>query len=264
MVILKLLLPMLTLCVAANVAAESTLTRERPDTLFQYATINALLQGLYDGDMSVSQLTENGDFGIGTYNGLDGEMILFEGVAYKIKMDGRAYPQSPQEQTPFAVTTFFDTDQESDLPANLSYADLKKHLDGMVKNVNFFQAFRIDGRFAKMRVRSVPGQQPPYAPLAQVVDKQAVFNHADVEGTLIGFRTPSYAAGLNIPGYHFHFLTKDRSQGGHVLDLATTSGRIAMDRMAGFQVALPGTSGFARADLSGKRKQELHKVEMGN
>ncbi len=241
--------------------AFGALAGERPDTLFQYSTINALLHGLYDGDMTFAELARHGDVGLGTLNRLDGELVMLEGTFYQVRTDGRAYPVAPGMATPFAVVTFFDADKTLPLPGGLSYKDLRALLEGAVANANHFQAFRIDGLFRSMKVRSVPAQTRPYRPLAKVVEGQAVFDYRGVKGTLIGFRTPPYVAGLNIPGYHFHFLSEDRSRGGHVLDLVTASGTIEVDEIADFRMALPHLPGFAAADLTGKRERELEKVE---
>jgi len=234
---------------------------EKNDFLFQYSTINALLQGLYDGEMSFAALETHGDIGLGTFNGLDGEMIALDGTFYQIKTDGIAYIVQPDAQTPFAVVTFFDNDSENVLPHGLDYAGLKNHILSLITNRNHFQAIRIEGLFAKVTTRSVPAQTPPYKPLAKVVEQQSVFHFDHTEGTLVGFYTPDYVSGLNVPGFHFHFLTKDRRGGGHVLDLDTAKGTIRIDEIKEFMMDLPDSKDFAETDLSGAKKHQLNKVE---
>jgi len=253
------------LCAAllALAVPQSAGAEDRSDGLFQYSTINALLHGIYDGDMAFRELARHGDMGLGTFNGLDGEMIALDGRFYQLKTDGKAYAVKPDMKTPFSVMTFFDADKTFALPAGLSFTEMAAHLDKHVASPNNFQAFRIDGAFAGLKVRSVPFQTRPYKALAEVVKDQAVFERANIKGTLVGFRAPDYVAGLNIPGYHFHFLSQDRAFGGHVLALSTGVGTIRMDEITGFEMALPKTKEFSAADLTGERKDQLRKVEKG-
>ncbi|MEZ5584180.1 MAG: acetolactate decarboxylase [Candidatus Competibacteraceae bacterium] len=237
---------------------------EATDALFQYSTINALLDGLYDGDLTIKQLSSFGDIGLGTVNGVDGELIALDGEYYHVKADGRAYPLTPERETPFAVVKHFTTDHSEPLPANLDYPALQQHLDKGIKTPNFFQAIRIDGTFASLKVRSIPKQSKPYRPLAEVVqDDQVTFDYENAKGSLIGFRTPEYMKGLNVPGYHFHFLSEDRQYGGHVLALVTAEGAIRFDEAADFHMALPEVEAFAELDLGASRNKELDKVEKG-
>ena len=248
----------LLLCHAVYSTASAS---EQDDSLFQYATINGLLKGLYDGDLSFSDLSAHGDLGLGTLNHLDGEMIALDGRFYQVRMDGVAYPVNASRKTPFAVVTHFDVDQGAVLPGDLDYQGLQQELDRLITNHNHFYAFRIHARFRKITVRSVPAQNPPYRPLTEVVKEQAVFPYENVEGTMVGFYTPDYMKGLNVPGYHFHFLNSDRTRGGHVLALQTESGKIELDEMSEITMSLPDTRAFATIELGGDQEKALKKVE---
>ena len=148
------------------------------------------------------------------------------------------------------------------LPKGLDFSGLNAHLDGLVAGRNDFQAIRIDGTFPSLTVRSEPKQTLPYRPLAEVIkEQQVVFELSDVQGTLVGFRVPDYAAALNVPGYHFHFLTDDRRRGGHVLDIETGEGTIQIDEIRSITIALPDVPGFADMNLTGAREKDLHAVE---
>jgi len=234
---------------------------DRDDSLFQYATINGLLNGLYDGDMNFADLAARGNLGLGTFNHLDGEMVALDGNFYQIRMDGTAYPVEPSRKTPFAVVTWFDVDRKDVLPAGLDYQGLQKMLDQLITNPNHFYAFRIHARLKTLTVRSVPAQTPPYPPLAEVVKKEAVFPYEHIEGTLVGFYTPDYMQGLNVPGYHFHFLNREHTRGGHVLALMTESGTIEVDELNEITMLLPDSRAFAETELAGDRKNALEKVE---
>ena len=83
----------------------------------------------------------------------------------------------------------------------------------------------------------------------------------NVEGTVIGFRCPTYVAGVNVPGYHLHFLSQDRARGGHVLGFELVTGRAQMDVLDRFVLQLPATADFAAVDLARDRQRELAGVE---
>jgi len=234
---------------------------DQDDTLFQYSTINALLNGFYDGDLSLATLSAHGDMGIGTFNRLDGEMIGLDGDFFQIKADGIAYRAAPELHTPFAVVAHFDVDRKAVLPKDLDYLDLQQVLNRLISNHNHYYAFRIRGRFRTMSVRSVPAQAPPFRPLAEVIADQAKFHYQDAEGSLVGFYTPDYMNELNVPGYHFHFLNRDRTRGGHVFALKTESGTIEIDEMSELLVRLPSSGAFADLELAGDWKKALEKVE---
>ncbi|WP_269851554.1 acetolactate decarboxylase [Methanosarcina horonobensis] len=204
------------------------------EVLYQVSTIDALLQGVYDGVLPVAELETHGDFGIGTFDGLEGEMLALNGSYYQIKTDGIAYPVSGEMTTPFATVTYFEADESFRLeePANLT--ELEAFLDLNLPSENLFYAVRVDGDFSYIKARSVPRQEKPYPKLADAVSTQSVFEFENISGTLVGFRTPEYVKGVNVPGYHLHFITEDRSAGGHVLDLEMESGDAALDITSAF------------------------------
>lgn len=213
---------------------------ERPHhTLFQTSTIEALLEGNYDGEVTFDELSEGGDFGLGTIDALDGEMVALDGAFYQVKADGKAYPVDGGTRTPFAVVTFFEPDPPEKLEGPLDLAGLLPLVDGLVGGADGCCAVRVDGLFERVRTRSVPRQRKPYPTLVEVVEGQPTFELADVRGSLVGFRFPDYAGGLNVPGYHFHFITEDRSAGGHVLELRLMGGEIRVDREADLRLELP-------------------------
>ena len=100
--------------------------------LFQTSTIDALLSGNYEGDVSFEELETYGDFGLGTFDALDGEMIGLDGAFYQVKADGRAYEVDERMKTPFAVVTFFEPREIRQLAAPTNYASLQAHLDEIV------------------------------------------------------------------------------------------------------------------------------------
>src|SRR3954452_7058604 len=164
--------------------------------LFQASTIAALLQGAYDGDVTFSELAEHGDLGLGTLNGLDGEMIALDGRFYRADVDGRVQPVAPERRTPFAVVTRFEPTIEAEFGGPLDHQELLDRIDGLVPESASSIAIRLDGEFELVRARSVPRQSPPYRPLIEVVAEQHEFELREVRGTMLGFRFPSYVEGI--------------------------------------------------------------------
>lgn len=236
-------------------------SQESRDILFQTSTINALLEGVYDGQITYKKLKEHGDFGIGTFNNLDGEMIALEGRFYQIKTDGLAYPVDESMRTPFAVVTFFEPDKSVLLDKPLNCEKLKQYLDSLLPTQNIFYAIKIEGKFSYIKARSVPRQEKPYPPLTQVVKKQSIFEFHLVEGTIVGVRCPSYVEGINVPGYHFHFITSDKRAGGHVLECLIKNVKIEIDYTSKFYLVLPESDSFYQSDLTRERQEEVEKVE---
>jgi acetolactate decarboxylase len=229
--------------------------------IYQTSTINALLEGVYDGAVTFGELRQHGDFGLGTFNGLDGEMIALDGEFYQIRSDGLARPVDDDQKTPFAVVQFFRPEFKQALDDELDFDQLKEELQQHHRSVNFFYAVRIDGLFSYLKTRSVPRQHRPYPALVEVAKEQPVFEFYDMEGTLAGFRFPDYAAGMNVPGYHLHFITRDRTAGGHVLDLRLKQGTLSVEHTANFHMELPESGGFLEADLAKDQRDAIHQAE---
>ncbi|MCL6611566.1 MAG: acetolactate decarboxylase [Peptococcaceae bacterium] len=231
------------------------------DTVFQVSTINALLQGIYDGEITCGELKKQGDLGVGTFDGLDGEMVMVDGEILQVKADGKVLPAADGEKVPFAAVTFFRADLTQEVREVAGCDQLQRMLDGLVANRNLFCAIRVDGTFSHVKTRSVARQAKPYPPLAEAVKNQSEFEMRDVRGTVVGFYCPPYVQALNVPGYHLHFVTGDRRQGGHLLDCSLREGTVQVDSVRGFHMMLPAGVDFARADLTAGRKEELKKVE---
>ena len=232
------------------------------DTLFQISTINALLDGEYTGAMTFGELKKHGTFGLGTVDALDGEMIGLEGKFYQIKTDGVAYPVPDSMTTPFAVVTVFEADKTLPSQDTMDYEGLKDYLDEAIPDKSIFYAVKIEGTFPYIKTRSVPKQEEPYPPLVEVVKEQTIFEFHDIEGTIVGFRCPDSVKGVNVPGYHLHFITADRKAGGHLLACRLQDATIGIDYTSEFYMVLPQHEGTQqKSELSKDRGGELKKVE---
>ena len=234
-----------------------------PHVLFQASTIGALLDGAYEGDLSFAELAEHGDLGLGTLNGLDGEMIALDGAFYRADVEGRIHPVPPQERTPFAVVTRFQPTVEAQIDGPLEHEELLARLDELVPAGASSCAVRLDGRFQVVHARSVPRQHPPYRPLMEVVADQHEFELADVAGTMLGFRFPSYVEGIEVAGYHLHFIDDARERGGHVLGSRSASVRARFDPSDDLHVELPPPVSLGDPGLSASTHAALVRAEGG-
>ncbi|MGE5365249.1 MAG: acetolactate decarboxylase [Bacteroidota bacterium] len=230
-------------------------------TITQYSTIDALIKGTFDGEMTLAGLRTKGNFGIGTYNSLDGEMILLDNTFYRVDVKGNIKVVEPEEKTPFAAVTFFTASKTLEIPAGTSMAALNAKIDSIIPSRNLFYAVRITGNFTGIRTRSVPAQERPYTTLTEIVKKQPVFSFDSAEGVVLGFRCPPFVSGINVPGYHLHFLKSDRSGGGHVLDFITGNVKVEIQYISSFSLLLPGNQDFYSLDLSKSSEGDIKKVE---
>ena len=228
----------------------------------QVATIDALLAGVYDGHMTLGDLKDFGDFGLGTFDKLDGEMLVLDGTVYQIKVDGHVYTPDNKMTTPFAAVSHFKTFEEHALDVEIDMDSLKAYLDTKITNRNQFVGIKLTGTFKYMKTRSVPAQEKPYPPLAEVTPHQAVFEMENIEGTIVGYFCPDFVEGINVPGYHLHFLSKDKKQGGHILNLTTESCKVELDTYNEFSLILPeDNEDFNNTDLDEDRTDDLDDVE---
>jgi len=229
--------------------------------VFQASTVSALLEGVLDGPTTFAELARHGDFGLGTVNALDGEMTALDGEFFQATSDGRVNIVPPDMQTPFAVMIFFEPTVVVDIDTPMDFPGLTNAVDSAIPGGNIFYAIKAAGRFEQISVRSVPRQTKPYPSLLKAVDEQPVFDHQEIDGTLVGFRFPDYTQGLNVPGYHLHFLSDDRTVGGHVMRFSTRNARVEIDVTSRFQMSLPHDMDFLAADLAKDTAAAIRKAE---
>lgn len=270
----KLLLFSMTFCAAAmigcsnqqarhaRVAGKNTPYCERSrDKIVQISTLQALIQGAYDQAVSYNELTQYGDFGIGTFNGLDGEMVMVDNELFQVADDGVARRMSREEGTPFAMVTHFDVDQTIRITEPMDFEALCEKIDDQLPSENIFYAIKVKGEFKKIKVRSVPKQKKPYPPLTKIVKTQPVFDHENVQGELVGFRLPEFMAKSNMPGYHLHLLTADRKAGGHLLGCEISSGTVYIDASREIQIMLPKNKNYFEKHAKKITEEDVHQVE---
>ena len=232
-------------------------------TLYQVSTAGALVEGVYQGAVSVGVVREHGDFGLGTFEDLDGEMVMLGGHVFRVGSDGAVGEVRDDARTPFAVVTRFGDPPAVTVDARGGFADLTAAIDGLRRSANVFVAVRVDGRFHAVHVRAAC-RTAPGVPLAVATEQQAEFELAAVTGTMVGFWSPPYASGVEVAGYHLHFLTDDRRAGGHVLDCRGAQLTLRLQEESDVHLALPDTTAFRGADLTHDPTADLDRAEHGD
>ena len=234
------------------------------ETIYQVALLQSLTQGYYDGIISVSDLRKHGDTGIGTFSGVNGEMILLDGVCYQADSEGKINEMPDSETVPFSDVTYFDEDGTVKLKRIKDIDALQTELDKIVSEngPNSFYMLKIDGKFSHIKVRSEYKQEKPYRTLDKALaDDQTEFEYDNIKGTIVALYCPDYMSGLNTPGWHFHFIDSDHEVGGHVLDVNVKKATAAYDMTDEFAMCLSDESGFQRMDLSKDVDKAIEKVE---
>ena len=232
-------------------------------SLFQVSLLQALSLGDYHGTVTIDELKEHGDIGLGTFDGLDGEMIVLNGIVYKAAGDG-SVSVVDEGTTPFANVTF----AKDDVSVNISTASFREFEDRMAeflrKDANSVCFIKIHSEFKGITIRSIARQDPPYRRLAEVLSKeQVVWGHKDICGTVVGVYCPAYMSMMNNHGWHLHFISDDRKVGGHILDLEMNDAECLLTKTDSMIVMLPDTESFQSLDLSQDQERDIRSIEGG-
>ena len=232
-----------------------------PGVITQISTIDALMAGAYDGQMPCAELPRYGNLGIGTFDALDGEMVILDGRVHQACSDGTVHCPPLRRNTPFASVVRFVPERRIAVPPGTDFASFQALLDQQLPNQNVFWAIRVRGYFARVKTRAVPGQAKPYLSLLEASKQQRVIETENTPGTVVGFRVPPYAKGIGLTGYHLHFLSDDGHSGGHMLEMVISDGVAEVEACHEFHLMLPKDEGFAHADLTKDRSKDLDKAE---
>lgn len=228
--------------------------------IYLCAPVNALVEGIYEQKIPFSQIKQHGDFGLGTFDDLDGEMVMLDGEIYQITGTGQVHRVADQARTPFACVTFYRPLSQDRLEMDMSYADFQAWIERLFPSLNIFYAIRIDGRFSYLKVRSVPKQEN-YRPLVEVAQEQSVFTFTNIEGTLAGFFTPGFLGAVSVAGLHLHFLSADRRRGGHLLECQPSKVEVGVQMLPTLELALPMSLDYLTWDFCRDTEADLSKAE---
>lgn len=244
---MKSLIPFIVILFSLSCTAPKPEPTPVNDSIYQLSSIQNLLHGLYESDVTLGDVEKQGDFGVGTFKHLNGEMILLDGVTYQVLVDGTVQKPKPSVTIPWATVKKFKADHELKMAGEFLYPEIQGEISRILKSRNYLYAIKIQGTFENAKLRSVPAQIPPKTlKLLDAVKEQKIFEHKTITGTMVGFRLPEYLMGLNATGYHFHFISDDHKAGGHVLDITLRKGTVQIDQSTKLELQLPTDSKFRK------------------
>jgi acetolactate decarboxylase len=228
--------------------------------IYLCSPVNALVEGIYEENVQLSEVLKHGDFGLGTFDDLDGEMVILDGRIYQISSDGQVTQVDTNVHTPFAAVTFYAPVHHKEINLELPYNAFLKWLKKLFISPNLFYAIRIEGEFTHIKARSVP-KQANYHPFVDVTHEQTVFDYNNIGGTLAGFFTPAFLSSLSVPGLHLHFLSSDLRHGGHVLECIPHKARVGIQLIHKLELSLPMTSDYLKLEFHRNIDQDLNETE---
>ena len=234
--------------------------KERDSLLYISTPLNALVEGVYEENIHFTEILHHGNFGIGTFDDLDGEMVLLDGAVYQITSQGRVNRIDDPAMTPYALVTFFHPVIHADLEGEAQYGHFLDWLNGLLPSPNIFYAIRVEGDFSRVRARSVP-RQANYRPLADVVTEQSSFHFENIRGTLAGFYTPSFMSSLSVPGHHLHFIAEDVASGGHLTACTPRKVSAAIQPIHRLELNMPLTRDYLKLDFQRDLGKDIDKIE---
>ena len=253
----------LTLCAGIDAPYGHAAQADR-ECVAQVALLQSLAQGYFGGTVTAGQLRTLGDTGIGTFEGLNGEMIVLDGIVYQALGSGQVVVAPDTEIIPFSNVTFFDKDISVKLSNIADKASLEKVLNQTVQEngVNSFYMIKIHTEFPSVLFRSEYGSKEPYPTLVEALKgKQTEFTEKNIKGTLVGLYCPSYMGELNSVGWHFHFISDDKKKGGHILDLSVKDGTAYLDQTDKFAMVLHKDKKFHDLNLAKDMKEDIRSAE---
>ncbi|MGB6150990.1 MAG: acetolactate decarboxylase [Pricia sp.] len=241
---------------ADEITSSTAMEAEKPaknDTYYQYSIWWAFVNKVFDADLSVSTLKENGDTGLGSFNRLDGEMVMIDGIVYRVRQDGTISEGAATDTIVYANAAFFEEEMAFSISedAGLDVESLQTALLEKVPSPNFFYVFQIKGTFDYMKCGGLTKQEPPFDEgLDVLIPNRPVFEGEAVSGTIVGFYCPDFIGNINVKGFHFHFISDDKKLGGHVMDFETALPlNVQVDKKTDYHFVLPDNADFENVRL---------------
>ncbi|WP_236901621.1 acetolactate decarboxylase [Empedobacter brevis] len=238
--------------------------KQQYNKLYQYGVADAFVGGLYKGTLPLKELKFKGDFGLGAPDMLDGELTMLDGKVYQTKATGETVEPDNDFKTSMLFTTFFKADTVFNIENPIGEKALWEQISKELKNKNAMYAIKITGKFDHIKTRAFPPvKNEPFPVITSIFDTQKFFEFSNTQGTLIGFHLPEYLNGINSKGFHFHFLSSDKSQGGHVLDFTGKDLKIEIAEVKSFELEIPTDKDFQNFKFDTKDNEALKRVEQG-
>lgn len=254
---------LLTGALLFNTATAAPAPAQDKESIYQVALLQSLAMGYFDGSISVKDLKTHGDTDIGTFEGLDGEMIVLDGVVYRANQDCKINVVKDEVLVPFSNVTFFEKDFSTKLRNVANKEELEKILNVIVdkQGRNSFYMIKISGDFNEILIRSESGSSEPYPTLVEALKSQNEITPKNISGTIVGLYCPDSMSSLNSTGWHFHFISSDKKIGGHVLELNLKKGEAQFDKTDKFEMGLPTKKNFHELNFKKDMKEDIRKAE---
>ena len=224
--------------------------KKQPKVLYQTSPIISVMKGVMDDGITIGELKEKGSFGLGTFNGVNGEMIVLKGKVYRVNVNGKVNEPDDNVKTPYATVVNFSADTTFYTSKEYNYQQLKQFINSKLSSKNAIYALKVSGFFNSIKTRSEAKQTIPYKNLGDVLKNQTIFNLKNQTGTMVGFKFPKYLSNVNAAGFHFHFINAKRNAGGHVLNFSTGKIKIEIERINSLEMRIPETRQFNSAKLN--------------
>jgi acetolactate decarboxylase len=224
---------------------------KEPATFFQYNIWGAFVNRVFDGNMTISELKEKGDIGLGSFDMLDGELVMVDGIAYRIREDAIVSVAQDADEIVYADAAFFKADDNFFIKGSVNFDSLRKELNKKLPSKNNFYSFKISGEFDSITLGGINKQSPPFSKgLDVLIPGRPVFKGVNVKGTMIGFYCPQFIGDINAAGHHFHFISDDRKLGGHVMEIKANGGlNIELQKLINYEFRLPESNAFDTVKL---------------
>jgi len=229
-----------------------TPAQETGKSLFITGTYGALSRGVYDGDVTVADLKHQGDFALGNFNAIDGEMVAMDGKYYQIGSEGKLNPADDTMKMPNTTATFFKADKVITIDKPMSYQELQQYINSQLPTPNIFYAIKVTGTFDFIKARTLTKLTQPYPTTlySTITQNEPTFEFNNIDGAMAITVSPTYMKEIVYPGYHAHFISSDRKSGGHVLDGRIARGQAEVEFLPNFSVNLPQSSKYYQADFT--------------
>ena len=231
-----------------------------PNSVYISTPLNALAEGLYQENLTIGDLKEHGDFGLGTFNELDGEMVMLDGVVHQLKSDGKVYEVKDDVKTPFSCVTFFVPHTKEVINERMDYSHFNEFIASIIPSPNIFYAISLHGDFEHIKTRSLP-KQKNCIPLVDVAEDQKVFEYGNIKGVINGFYTPPFMESIHVAGFHLHFIDDQRTCGGHLLECTIKKANLSLQFIQKMELGLPITMDYLTTDLTRNTKDDVDKIE---
>ena len=234
---------------------------------YQVSTLQALALGFSKSVITVGELLQHGNLGLGTFEDVDGEMIVLDGKCYRAQNNGEVVPTENERGVPFASICCFQSHRTETFEKMDTIEQIKEWLTLRIEEefgLNSMYAVRINGEFSRVDARSESGTKAHHVTLKDALSiTQEAFIFENIKGSLVCVYYPDYMDGINAAGWHMHFLSEDKRKGGHVFDISMTRGNASFCKITSLEIRIPDSPAFDTYALKCASKEEIQSVEQG-